>query len=729
MSIAQQKTTLVEFFDAVFGEDNGYVAIATTRPPKVRETFQEQFFEWPQKRTDLITYIEQVTPTHNVYFCVNLLSVPRRKKENALPQNLLWSDLDTCPPGELEVPPQLLMETSPQRYQGIWFLDTKLDPLVAQNYSKRIAYKYHALGADKSGHDLTQLLRVPTTYNFKHEDPTEVRLITNIETVLPVEVFQNLPQTEDEPDSDITELPDLGRLADPEQIIYRYQEELKGTVFVRYYAEEPLQDWSKSLWRLINLCLDCGMSPEETFVIAKTSKCNKYARDGRPESHLWREVQKADLQNKLVQITTGESKILKMPVLLTPEEQARLKPTIVDDYCAWARDATDAAPVFHELSCMILLSALMSAGLRMDTKNTSVVPNLWGLLLGDSTLTRKTTSMNLALEFIYDIERELVLAGDASPEGLMHSLSLRPKMVSIFHRDEVTGFFSSIKKKEYLANMPEIMTKLYDVPKYLPRTLRKETFVLSEPIFIFFGGGVPDKMYELVDEEYFLSGFIPRFLVVEARGDVEAVQPTGPPTYVDNSRRADLLETFYHLYHMYSKQEVVVEAGGQKMKDLAEIKVEFTDEMWKRAMEIELLLLRTARESHDSHKALPTFSRMFFSMLKITMLLAAARKQPKDYVVKAEMTDLLSAMYYIEKWGKHLVTFIRNSGMGGAESKMMSIYRFISNNPGTMRGEIMNNFRLNAREMSIVEDTLVQRLQIEVRRKNGGNQYWPVGKS
>lgn len=729
MSIAQQQTTLQEFFDALFGDDRGYVVIATTRPVKPRETFKEEYFEWPAQRDDMTTYIEKVTPSHNVYFCVNLLSVPRRKKENAIPQKLLWSDLDTCSPAKLEIPPQLVIESSPQRYQGIWFIEEKLDPLIAQNYSKRIAYKYHEFGADKSGHDLTQLLRVPTTYNFKYDEPYEVRLLSLLRNELPIALFAELPQVDIEADDEVGEVPTEDELAEVEQIIYRYQEELKGTTFVRYYAEEPTADWSKALWRLINLCIDIGMTPEETFVIARTSKCNKYARDGRPISHLWREVKKAELQHKLVVVTTGESKHLKMPQLLTAAEREGLEPTLIDEYCTWARDATDASPVFHEISAMILLSSLMSAGLRMDTKNASVVPNLWALLLGDSTLTRKTTSMNLALEFIYDIERDLVLAGDASPEGLMQNLSLRPKMVSIFHRDEVTGFFSSIQKKEYLSAMPEIMTKMYDVPKYLPRTLRKETFIVSEPIFIFYGGGVPDKMYELVSEEYYLSGFIPRFLVVEARGDIESVRPTGPPTDTDNSKRADLLETFYALYDMYSKQEIIVDLGGEKIRDIAESKVVFTDEMWNRAMDIEMLLLRTARESYESAKGLPTFSRMFFSMLKITMLLAAARSLPgEDRIIRAEMRDLLTAMYYIERWGKHTVNFVRNSGMGASESKMMSIYRFVENNPGTLRGEIMNRFRCNAREMSILEDTLVQRLQIEVRKKGGGTQYWPIGR-
>lgn len=729
MATVSQHTAVEDFFVSLFGEEKGYVCIATTRPPADRKTFKEQYFEWPRQMDEAIDYVEKMTPSHNVYFCVNLLSVPRRKKDNATPQHILWADLDTCEPSRLDIPPQLVIESSRNRYQGVWFLDGKLDPRVAENYSKRIAYKYHNFGVDKSGHDLTQLLRVPTTYNYKYDDPYEVRVLTNVETLLPVEAFADLPQAEMELDDTYGETPDDDTLPSVEQILYRYQEELKPTTFVRYYSEEPTSDWSKMLWRLINLCIDIGMSPDEAFVIAKTSKCNKYARDGRPESHLWQEVNKANLQHKLATLATGESKNLKFPQLLEPREIDNLQPTIIDDYCKWAGSATDASPVFHELSSVILLSCLMSKSLRMETSNNKVVPNLWGLLLGDSTLTRKTTAMNLALDFIMDIERDLILSGDSSPEGLMHNLSLRPSMVSIFHRDEVHGFFSSIQKKDYLSSMPEIMAKMYDVPKYLPRTLRKETFIVSEPIFIFFGGGVPDKMYSLVGEEYFLSGFVPRFLVVESRGDIDRIRPTGPPTREGDEARGNLLETFYALYNMYSMQEVIIPVGqGEQIRTSPEIKVVFTDAMWARAAEVETLLLKTARESYDSSKALPTFSRMFFSMLKMTMLFAAARQEPKDFVIQAEMRDLHTAMFYIEKWGKHVVNFVRNSGMGAQENKMLSIYRYVENNPGVLRGEVMNVFKLNARDMSIVEETLVQRLQIETRRKGRGVNYWPIGK-
>ena len=76
----------------------------------------------------MIDYIDKVRGTHNVYFCVNVLSVPRRKKENAIPQNLVWADLDACHPNQVEIPPQCMIESSPYHFHAIWRKERKVDP-------------------------------------------------------------------------------------------------------------------------------------------------------------------------------------------------------------------------------------------------------------------------------------------------------------------------------------------------------------------------------------------------------------------------------------------------------------------------------------------------------------------------------------------------------------------------------------------------------------------------
>lgn len=729
---------LLEFFEYLFEHDEGYVSICTTRPPARRDTFHEEFFEWPARKQDMVEYIDKVTPTHNVYFGINVLSVPRRKKDNTIPQNLLWADLDSCRPDQLEIPPQCVIESSPNRYQAIWRLDRKVDPFVAENYSKRLAYHYAKLGVDTSGYDLTQLLRVPGTFNFKYlmDEAPKVRLLANVDDVLPVEVFDALPQaTDSDVDVPNIDVPDIANLPTIEMILYRLRDQLEASglasAFARYYSEEPPSDWSAHLWRLILICFEVGMTAEETFVVTKHSKSNKYERDGRPDSHLWREILKAELERKAVDVLLQEHRYLTMPALLSKREEDGLERCLIDDYMEWASEVTDAVPEFHEISCAVVMSALMSTTLRLRTqRNQSLVPNIWAMILGESTLTRKSTAMDMAMDFVMDIDRNLIIASDATVEGLISNLALRPKMVSIFYRDEVSGFFDSMLRKDYLAGMHETMTKMYDVPKYLVRRLKKETFVVSEPIFIFFGGGVPGKMYSLIDESYFASGFIPRFLVMRGHSDLSRVRPTGPPTELGMDKRAKLHNTFQALWSIYTNQEIVMEVPttGEKMVTTPEVQVIFTPEMWERMAKMEMQLLAAADESPENEKALPVFSRMYVSMQKLTMLFAAARQEPVDLTVRAEMKDLLKAAWYIQKWGRHAVDLIRNSGVTADESKLMGVYRTIERHPGMLRGQVMQRHRLNSREIDIIETTLSQRMMIQIQNKGRAKAYWPIGR-
>lgn len=735
MAVAE-RAVWIGFFNSLFAGDSGYVCIATTKPPHSRDTFSEKFFEWPSENDKMYDYIERVASSCNVYFGVNLLSLPKRKKDNCIPQNLVWGDLDSCRPDRLEIPPQVVIESSPLRYQAVWTIDRKLDPLVAENYSKRLAYSYAQYGADLSGWDLTQLLRVPGTYNWKYEQANEVpevKLLVHAEDVtISADFFEALEIPESVPVDDIVgvPMPEVDSLPDPSSVVYAYQDQLKQTAFARYYSEEPNEDWSKSLWRLINTCIEVGMTADETFAVVRSSKCNKYERDGRPETHLWREILKAEIQHKSIQAIIQDNRILALPQLLTAKEVDKAGSGIIADYKAWAESSTDAVPEFHELSCAILLSALMAAGIRLPTSNVTIVPNLWGLILGDSTLTRKTTSMQMAMEFLQTIDSELVVASDGSVEGVLTAISTRPNMVSIFYRDEITGFLDAIRRKEYMASMPEILTQLYDVPKFLTRRLRKETITLQSPVFIFFGGGIRDKTYGLVEEEYFLSGFLPRFLVVSGSTDLDRVRRTGPPNKENSERRQELHSTFHALHTMYSKTEIEIAVDDDTSFTIdREVTAELTPDAWERYGDMEAALIAAASDSPHSMMALPTFQRMAISLLKLATLLGAVRQEPSaNNTITIEKRDILEAGYYIQRWGAHMVDLIRNSGFSKDESLIRQVYRTIEAHPGIMRSAIMQRHHLNARNMSDIEDTLEQRMMVQLQKRGRAKSYWPIGR-
>src|SRR5215831_13119159 len=119
----------LKFFELLYGDTEGYLCIATTNPAAPKATFAQQFFEWPKENARVENHILQVERKLNVYFCVNLLSKMERKKDNCLPTNLVWADLDEVNPDAItRIPPPIVINSSPGKWQAIWRMTTPVPP-------------------------------------------------------------------------------------------------------------------------------------------------------------------------------------------------------------------------------------------------------------------------------------------------------------------------------------------------------------------------------------------------------------------------------------------------------------------------------------------------------------------------------------------------------------------------------------------------------------------------
>jgi hypothetical protein len=608
-----------------------------------------------------------------------------------------------------------VVQSSVAKWQAYWRMTSKLDPYDAERYSRRIAYM---VGADRSGWDLTQLLRVPFTTNWKYHPQVPINLERALEVRTEPALFEKvLPPPPEEapmlaaPANEV--LPD-----DAQEVISKYAKRLDMNRITTLFTLDPDDDadWSKLLWTLEVNCFRAGMSAEEVFVVARDAACNKYARDGRPVEHLWQEVLKcAEHYGNM----PAEKELLEMPRFVGDAATE----TFIDQYKGWACEATDAIPEFHELSCMILLSSITAASLRLRTSYGEIAPNLWGLILGDSTVTRKSTSMKMAVDLLTKIEPEIIVATDGSAEGLLSVLAMRPNRVSVFFRDEVSGLFDSINKRDYLSSMPETLAHLYDVPPVYSRQLRKERIRIESPAFIFFGGGITERVYQNVSEDWIESGFMPRFLIVSGEFNQSTMRPTGPPSEVGILRQSGIQDKLSDLYEVYAS-EVVTKIGGQKVSLPPRIMAKLTDGAWKRYQAIESELTVSGYESLVRNTALPTFDRMARSILKMGMILAATRQHPtEDNEITVGEEDIINAAWYAQKWGKHSVNLVLSAGKAPREKAIDKVYRKIANNQGILRSVLMQHMHLTKREADEILLTLEERGMIRKEQAGKGWRY------
>jgi hypothetical protein len=715
------------FLRFIFGNNSGYVCVAIIKHSAAKgkaKEFREFFFQYPEQKEEMGRCIEEFTPTHNVYFCPQLLDSTTRDKAHIKSTHVIWADLDSCPPGNMLIPPSIVIETSPKRFQAYWKIDDA-SPVEAEQISQRIAYFHEREGADKGGWDLSQLLRVPFTYNLKpeydKEDPPQVKVYTIKSTLYRKSDFlQKYPavtRTVAEEFEFPKEFPNTTGLG----LLDKYGENLPPQIEYLFHNTPDKGSWSTALWTLQLLCLEAGMSREETYLVSRDASCNKFKRDHRDHEHLlWRDVCRAYVRNEEnIKVIAPDSKPL--PKLLSPEERAvaESRNTFVERYIQWASSLGDAAPQYHQAGAFVILSSVLSGGVRLPTSFGTIKPNIWFMILADTTLTRKTTAMDIAMDLVTEVDDGCVLATDGSVEGLLGTLALRPGRPSVFLRDEFSGLLESIVKKDHYAGMAEMFTKLYD-GKMQKRVLRKETISVADPVLVMFTGGIRSKVCGILTHEHIGSGFIPRFVFVTAESDLSKVQPLGPPTERDSSGRDEILQGIRRLADVYAAEAQYVNTDGVvKLIPPAYVKASLSPAAWQRYNQLESEMMQEGLRSQAPEIMTPTFDRLCKSILKAAVLISASRQDPtEDRTIQVSLEDILHAILYGEGWRDYGIEIINNIGKNTSEQQLEKIANKIYRAPGITRSQLMQNYHLNSREASLIFETLEQR-GIVLRTKEG----------
>lgn len=177
----------------------GYMGLfcGTRRAPGSGKLFDPRsaYFEYPRRIREAEAWcMRRSAEGREAYFCAHLLTARRRINEYAAPVLALWADADGAfPPAGIEVPPPTaVVESSPGRRHLFWRLRYPIPPYEAEALNRRLSY---AIGADRSGWKLGQLLRPPGTRNHKYEVAPTVKLLEIADDRYhPREIEMSLPQ-------------------------------------------------------------------------------------------------------------------------------------------------------------------------------------------------------------------------------------------------------------------------------------------------------------------------------------------------------------------------------------------------------------------------------------------------------------------------------------------------------------------------------------------------------
>ena len=652
-----------DFLSAVYGDATG-IATVVTRSPFTKELTDQKFYEYPADISDITKRVAQYA-TDDVYFSPILFSEPRRIKENAKSVQVVYADADACAPENFLLEPSISVQTSEGRWHTYWILDKVADPYEVSVLAKKIAYAHAHQGCDKSGWNATKLLRIPNTMNRKEGKNFAVTATTTGAVYSIKELNDVYGDVEIEPVREaVTEqMPDktpelmevLDKLGNNPEIVKLYMED-----------PSPNADLSKLLWKLELELFRAGLDAEEVFTVVKHSKLNKYERPDRPrrmdpEGDLWREVQRAkathDEQPEDKPVVALEP-IEAMPEpdsvdFLTEDEKYIVKSqrTFVNEYCDWAKSKTDGAPQYQVASAFTILSSVYSDLGFAVPRYGKMGLNLWFMILGETTLTRKSTSRQLMLRVVREYEKfcgyQIDIGSDATPEGVTNILAERGNKTSLLHRDEVQGMFKDFINKTYMASAAERFTELYDghVPVVIRSAKDKAQTKRTETNFIMYLMGITSKVADVLTTEYFRSGFLARFLYVVADSPERTKES-------EDIQQADEFEVTVRDTVMENMVKRLFDAVTywQKKGSPSPRPMRMTDPALKRFNEFKWEMGNYA-ESHPEKESIePSRQRLALSVWKIAVLLAMYDKNDE-----VETRHILTAIYYAQEWFENLV--------------------------------------------------------------------------
>lgn len=247
-------------------------------------------FHWPTEKLKILKHMSDHTDD-DLYWCPSLFEYKTRESNVAMDECALWADLDEVNPKTIDdYPPTVAWETSPGRYQALWIMNQGDIPDASFPGRENQRLTYH-LGADLSGWDTTQLMRIPGWVNHKPEyrdkktgaSPQGVLLWANGRTYLSDD-FEDLPEVRGSSlSSDITDDALIAEIKNVDNNTVYARVKLKLTQRIRDFirAKQATGDRSSVLWEIERSLADAGCTLAEIVSLVEDTVWNKY--DGRAD--------------------------------------------------------------------------------------------------------------------------------------------------------------------------------------------------------------------------------------------------------------------------------------------------------------------------------------------------------------------------------------------------------------------------------------------------------------
>jgi len=274
-------------FDAWDAQPAGYVFICSKKGSEWRD-FP---FSYPDQAKEIKAKVDELCKQKaDTYWSIWTFDHPKRREDFVQKSPVLYSDLDAVDPETLkDLKPSVAWRSSTTRFQGLWFLKEPLSPSEHKNLNRNLSYY---IGADKGGWDLTQVLRIPGSFNYKYAPAQEGAVLWKKPLRLPKDKFEKLP-TPETGDSG----PDLGNFV---ALLSKYRKKIPPKIsHMLQYPEARIEVGHRSevLWSIEQELVAAKIPMEDIVALIAGSAWNKYRGRADEMKRITTEIEKIYVGN------------------------------------------------------------------------------------------------------------------------------------------------------------------------------------------------------------------------------------------------------------------------------------------------------------------------------------------------------------------------------------------------------------------------------------------------
>lgn len=278
---------------------------ARTSDERKRNWKESRAFHWPDDREAVRQHLKS-RDGDELYFTPNTFLGEMRKADLTGEETCLYADLDESDPEMLEdsLRPSIAWESSPGRYQAVWLLvGTEIGASERGGLNHRMTIE---VGADPSGWDSTQLLRVPGRPNHKPDYkaanggkavPGSLMWLEANHKYLPTQLDQLLPviaSDEEMEDVEEAELESIDRAAVWGRVRLKVSSRVREFMAMRARDIDGGDfDRSDVLWQIERDLADAGCTVAEIIAVIRPTGWNKYTGRQNELTQLRHEAVKA----------------------------------------------------------------------------------------------------------------------------------------------------------------------------------------------------------------------------------------------------------------------------------------------------------------------------------------------------------------------------------------------------------------------------------------------------